>query len=109
MEGPDKDKERILNKMKDFDSLLDENPFVQKTKAEAEERGRAEGEIQGEVRGLQKAVVIIVEGRFPPLTELAQQRVTQISQPDLLNVLLKQVATARDEDMARLLLNSFAA
>ncbi len=29
------DKERILNKMTDFESLLDENPFVQKRTLEA--------------------------------------------------------------------------
>src|SRR3989442_463773 len=99
--------------MEDFGSLLDESPFVQKRRAEGKVEGLVEGlvegEIRGEVKGLQKAVVTIVEGRFPPLTELAQQKVVQINKPDLLNILLKQVAVARDEDMARILLDSFAA
>jgi hypothetical protein len=97
----DRDKERILEKMKDFDSLLDENPFVQKRSAEAEERGRTEG--------LQEAVVTIVKGRFPPLTELAQQRVIHIHTPEALNILLTQVSTAPDEATVRFLLSSTAA
>ena len=107
------DKERILTKMTDFESLLDENPFVEKRKLEAEEKGieigREEGLEKGRTEGLQEAVVCLIETRFPPLTELAQRKVSKISKPELLNVLLKQVAVARDEDMARIMLVSFAA
>lgn len=98
-------------------SLLDENPFVQRKKIEAEEKGLEEGLQQGLQRGLQEgrteglqeAVVAVIEGRFPPLTELAHQRVARINKPELLSVLLRQVAAARDEDMARFVLDSFAA
>ncbi len=111
------DKRRIMQKMDKFDSLLEENPFVQKKAAEAEEKGRAEGraeglvegEARGKAEGLQKAVVTVIEGRFPPLAELAQQKVTQITKPDLLDVLLRQVVSASDEATARWLLNTFAA
>ena len=34
------DKRRLQKKMDQFDSLLEENPFVQKKSAEAEEKGR---------------------------------------------------------------------
>ena len=106
------DKERISNKMTDFESLLDENPFVQKRTLEAEEKGLAKGREEGlevgRAEDLQKAVITIIEGRFPPLKDLAQQRVLQVNKPDLLN-LLKQVAIVRDEDTARFLLVSFAA
>lgn len=114
-------------------SLLDENPFVQRKKLEAEEKGleeglqkglekgrqegreegleegRQEGLQEGRTGGLQEAVVAVIEGRFPPLTELAHQRVARINKPELLSVLLRQVAAARDEDMARFVLDSFAA
>ncbi len=98
-------------------SLLDENPFVQRKKIEAEEKGLEEGLQQGLQRGLQEgrteglqeAVVAVIEGRFPPLLELAHQRVARINKPELLSVLLRQVAAARDEDMARFVLDSFAA
>lgn len=102
-------------------SLLDENPFVQRKKIEAEEKGLEEGLQQGlqqglqrglqegRTEGLQEAVVAVIEGRFPPLLELAHQRVARINKPELLSVLLRQVAAARDEDMARFVLDSFAA
>jgi len=127
------DKERIINKMTDFESLLNENPFVEKRMLEAEEKGigigreegleegigigreegigigREEGIEKGRTEGLQEAIVGLVETRFPPLTELAHRKVPQIRKPELLTVLLKQVAVARDEEMARIMLDSFAA
>jgi hypothetical protein len=97
----DRDKERILEKMKDFDSLLNENPFVQKTKAE--------GIAEGEIKASQKAIVTIVRGRFPALTELAQEEVVKINKPDVLEYLIEQVSTAPDEAMVRQLLHPTAA
>ncbi|HKF36745.1 MAG TPA: hypothetical protein VKB35_07560 [Ktedonobacteraceae bacterium] len=95
------DKERIAKKMENLDSLLDENPFVQKRWAEGREEGIAEG--------LQKALITVVEGRFPPLVELAQQRVTQVTKPEKLDLLLKGIAAAPDEATARWLLDTLAA
>lgn len=95
------DKERIAEKMENLDSLLDENPFVQKRRAEGKEEGLAEG--------LQKALITVVEGRFPLLVELAQQRVPQVTKPDTLNLLLKGITTAPDEATARWLLDTLAA
>ena len=115
------DKRRIMQKMDKFDSLLEENPFVQKKAAEAEEKGRAEGRVEGraeglvegeakgKAEGLQKAVVTVIEGRFPPLAELAQQKVTEITDPELLGVLLRQAVSVSDEATAHWLLNTFAA
>ena len=94
-------------------SLLDENPFVQRKKLEAEEKGLEEGLQrglqEGRTEGLQEAVVAVIEGRFPPLTELAHQRVARINKTEFLSVLLRQVVAARDEDRARFVLDSFAA
>lgn len=95
------DKERIAEKMENLDSLLDENPFVQKRRAEGKEEGLAEG--------LQKALITVVEGRFPLLVELAQQRVPQVTKPDTLNLLLKGITAAPDEATARWLLDTLAA
>jgi hypothetical protein len=58
---------------------------------------------------LRKAVVVTVRLRFPHLTELAQQRVSQISKPEKLNVLVDKIAEAPDEDTARSLLDLVAA
>ena len=49
--------------MNNFRSLLDENPFLQQRAAEIREEGLDEG--------LQAAVLIAVEVRFPALIDLA--------------------------------------
>ena len=87
--------------MSDFNSLLNENPFVQKTRAEAV--------TEGEIKASQRAIVTIVRGRFPALTELAQEQVVKIDKPDVLEYLIEQVSTAPDESMVRQLLRPTAA
>lgn len=111
------DKERIRTEMNNFDSLLDESEFVQRRKAEAEEKGIAKGIIkgieegkakgieEGRAEGLQKAVMTFIEVRFPPLAELAQQKVSQITKPERLDSLLKGVYAAPDEATVRLFLD----
>jgi flagellar biosynthesis/type III secretory pathway protein FliH len=96
-------------KMEDFDSLLDESPFVQKRKAEAEEKGIEKGIEQGQAEGLQKAVIAIVRLRFPDLTEFAQQQVVKINKPDVLDYLIEQVSIAPNETIIRQLLRPTAA
>ena len=111
--------------MDQFDSLLEESPFVQKKSAEAEEKGRAEGLavglaegraeglaagiVKGKAIALQEVVIKIVRGRFPALTELAQEQATRINKPDVLDFLFDKVITAPDEAMLRWLLSSLAA
>jgi predicted transposase YdaD len=111
------DKRRIVEKMSNLESLLDENPFVQKRRAEGlaegEAKGRAEGEAkgraEGRAEGLQRAVITVVEGRFPPLAELAQKSVASVTKADALAIILKGMVTAPDEATARLLLELLAA
>lgn len=114
---PVEDKQQLKERLKMFNDLFEDDPFIQEKKAEglAEglARGLAEGEVRGEAKGeakgLQTAVVTIVEGKFPALVPLAQRKVRRVYKPDLLNMLLRQVAAANDEEMARLLLDTFAA
>lgn len=95
--------------MEQLDDFLEQSPYVQKKKEEGREEGREIGHEEGLAEGLQKAFVAVVEGRFPPLAELAQQRVSQVTKPDKLDLLLKQIVTIPDETTARWLLNSIAA
>ena len=88
-----------------FDILWEQDPKIQKLRAESE----AKGEEKGEIRGAQKTVVEFVEARFPTLTELAQQQVAQIKNPDDLNKLVKLIATAPDEDTVHWILSKIAA
>lgn len=99
--------------MQSFDALLEENPFVQKKMAEGFAEGlaigKAKGRARGEVIGFQKAVIHLIEKRFPNLAELAQQEVTQIGEIDQLDCLLKEIVAAIDEETIRLLFESLAA
>ena len=115
------DKVKVKQKMNSLEGILNENPFVQQREAEGFARGEAEGEArgfargeaegraEGEARGLRLAVVAVVEGRFPALAELAQQRVAHVQKPDALTIALKGVATAPDEAAARWILDLLAA
>ncbi|HET9918642.1 MAG TPA: hypothetical protein VFQ30_02280 [Ktedonobacteraceae bacterium] len=73
------------------------------------EKGREEGIEEGKLEGLQQAVLNVVEARFPPLVEMARQRVPQMRTQDTVNLLLKGVATAPDENAARFVFDLLAA
>jgi hypothetical protein len=99
------DKRKIQERLDMFDNLWEQDPKIQKLQSEK----KAEGIIEGEILGLQEAVVEFVEARFPDLAELAQQRVSQISNLDDLNRLVKLIATTPDEDTANWILSRLAA
>ena len=67
-----------------YDSLLDEDPDIQARMAGAE------------IRGQQRAALVIVETRFPALVEKAQQVVGRLNKPDELTLLIKQMTLAPD-------------
>ena len=69
----------------------------------------AKSEERGETRGAQKIVTTLVEVRFPELAEVAQERIGNIRNIDMLNQLAKQISTAKDEQTALWVLNSYAA
>lgn len=93
-------KEDNIKKMGKLDDLFEQNPYVQKRKEEEREIGRKEGLTEG----LQGAFVIIVARRFPPLAELAQERIVKVTKLDQLDLLLRQVVTAPDEAIAHWIL-----
>lgn len=99
--------------MEELEDFLEQSPYVQKKKEESREEGRElgreEGHVEGLTEGLQRAFVTVVQGRFPPLVELAQEKVTQVTRPEELNILLKQIATIPDQTTALWLINNIAA
>lgn len=102
----EEDKQKVEEELHmEYDSLIDENPEIQKRVA----KGKAEGEIRGELRGLQEMVLEAVKDEYPPLVELAQEKVVRIRKPDSLRQLVKLIYKAPDENTARWLLNNFAA
>jgi len=98
-----------------FDSLLEQNPYIQELKnrvaaeAKGKAEGKAEGEAEGEVKGLQVAVIEIVRRRFPSLLDIAQQRVERVRKPDALSQFVGQISTAPDEATAAWLITTLAA
>jgi hypothetical protein len=94
---PQEDKHRVEERLHMFDSLLEDDPYIQ------------ERETRVATQELQKAVVEFVQGRFPTLGELAQQTVRQVSRPDALHLLIKQISAAPDEVFTRQLLGTLTA
>jgi flagellar biosynthesis/type III secretory pathway protein FliH len=104
-----------------WDDLFERDPKMRKFGKEHEAKGlaeglekgkvegRAEGRAEGLTEGLQTALITAIEIRFPPLTEIAQERIPQIKRPETLNVLLNQIRTVPDEATARMLLDLIAA
>jgi len=84
-----------------YDPLWEEHPKVKKI--------RAESRTEGEIRASQRMLVNIVKARFPSLAELAQQEITKIDNPAVLDVLAQKISTAPDESMVHWLLSSPAA
>ena len=64
---------------------------------------------QGVLQGLQEAFLSVVDVRFPTLSELAREKVTQATKPDAINLVLKGIAAAPDETAARILIELLAA
>ena len=127
------EKQEIEERLDMFDDLMERDPKMRKIRAQSEARGKAEGLAKGEARGkaeglaegetrgkakgkaegkaegLQEAVVTVVEGRFPPLADLARQKVRRINTPDALSMMLRGLAAAPNEDAARTLLELLVA
>jgi flagellar biosynthesis/type III secretory pathway protein FliH len=114
-------KRQIEEQLNMWDDLFERDPKMRKIRKESEAKGLAEGKAQGLAEGLaegkaqglaeglQTAVITAIEIRFPPLAELAQERIPQIKRPETLNVLLNQIRTVPDEATARMLLDLVAA
>jgi hypothetical protein len=87
------DKERLEAKLHELGSYVKQSRLVRQilteAVAEAKVEAKAEGLAEGEVKALQKVLVEMVKGRFPPLAELAQQRVGALRDPQKLALLVK--------------------
>lgn len=93
----DQDKQIVEEKLEAYDSLLDDNPEVQRKveKSKVEER--------------QQAVLDVVEARFPALLKEAQQQIVHFDDRKDLKQLTKLIVLAPDETTARWALSAFAA
>ena len=97
------DKQEVEDHLDYYDSLLDQDPYLQQQKALERALGATIGRTEG-IQAFQDAIVEIVKNRFPALVELAQQRVMQIKQLDDLKELNVQLSIAANQTAARRLL-----
>ncbi|HEV7234883.1 MAG TPA: hypothetical protein VGN15_01800 [Ktedonobacteraceae bacterium] len=81
-----------------YDSLIDDNPDVQKRISKGEQRGK--------VQGLQEMALIAVKGDYPDLAELAQERIERIQKLESLRELIRLIYKAPDEKTVRWLLET---
>ncbi len=96
------EKYKIQEKLSMYDQLWEENPKIQKI--------RAESKAEGKIEALQGALVTVVESRFPALSELAKEQSKHINKPDVLDVMVRIIATtSTEESTVRQMLNTLAA
>lgn len=89
-----------MQKMSQFDSLLEQGAFVQKKMAESKEEGLMAGLVTGKEEGRTEMLLRVVQTRFPVLCELAQQKLDHL-QTDKLNILFDELVIAQNETEAR--------
>ena len=99
------DKQEVEDHLDYYDSLLDQDPYIQEQKALERVLGRNEGIYEGRIQELQQMLLEVVEERFPSLAGLAQQKVKQTLRPEVLRQTVKLMFAAPDEATARRLLN----
>jgi len=90
-------KQLVEKEINMFDELLDNDPYLK----ERDQKVAAQA--------LQRAIVDVIKSRFPELVVLAEQRVSRISSPDILQELIRLISTAPDENTARFILSSTVA
>ena len=105
---PQEEKRMIEERLSIFDELFENDPKIRSMRAESEAKGRAEGIAEGiaegKALGLQIALSTFVEGRYPPLAPLMQEKIKQITTPDALQMIFKAVTAAPDEQTVRMLI-----
>jgi flagellar biosynthesis/type III secretory pathway protein FliH len=122
---PRRDIREIEERLTMWDDLFERDPKMRKIRKESELKGLAEGKAQGLAegealglakgeaigltKGLQTAVITAIKLRYPPLTEIAQERISLVNKPEKLNLLLDQPSTIPDEATVRMLLDLIAA
>jgi hypothetical protein len=106
------EKAKIEGSLKMYDPLWEEHPKVKRIKAQA--KADAQAEVQAKVEKAKVEIartnfLQVVRARFPELAALAEQSIEKIDSPDMLQLLLVQVASAANETVARNILHPSAA
>jgi tRNA U34 5-carboxymethylaminomethyl modifying enzyme MnmG/GidA len=103
----DQQKEEMKEELKviyKYDQFIDENPDVQERVERSRAQALEEGKAQGEVLSLQRLAIIALKRRFPTLLVQAQPQIKQIQNIDTLDELILQLASATTEREVRRIL-----
>jgi hypothetical protein len=95
----DADKQLVEDYMQSYDSLLDSDPYIQQKIQQKL--------VEGEVQGLQKMAIEVIQDQYPALMPSAKEKIILIRKPDLLRLLVKQIYKAPDEKIAQLILDTY--
>ncbi len=119
---PEAEMEQVLRRIRMYDPLLEEDPWVQeyggKREAAGEARGEAkgrtegraagkvEGEARGKTEGMRQNIEMIVQIRFPDLRGSVMERVRRLQDPIALQTILVTLGLTPDDLQARNYLQS---
>lgn len=95
---PEGEMEQVLRRIRMYDPLLEEDPWVQEY---GEKR-----EAEGEVKIMRQNIEMIVQIRFPDLHESVIERVRQLQDPIALQTILITLGLMPDDDQTRRYLQS---
>lgn len=90
---PVEEKREVQRRLSMFDQLWEDHPKIQQIRADSE------------LRTLRRTLVSVVKARFPEIETFAQQRVMQIRNPDVIELMIQRVSTAPNADFVRWLLD----
>lgn len=84
---------------------LSQTPTYQRIFKEGYEEGYEEGLREGDLIGLRKSILIVIEVCFSSLMELAQEQVSKSSNTDMLDYVFKVLLRVPDEETVRILID----
>lgn len=100
---------RVKRRIRMFDPLLEDDPWVKEKVAEGKAKGLAEGKAkgftEGKLQSMRTLIVKLVKNRFPKLSSVVEQHVQGIEQLDTLDTLIDQLMQATNEHEARAILH----
>ena len=109
---PLQERQKVEERLKMLEQLLEQDEWVLKQKALSEQKGEqvgfAKGEQKGEQKTLREMLIEIVQLRYPSLVTLAEQKVPSIRGIDVLRLAVKKMLATPDEATVRLLLNTLS-
>ncbi len=98
---PEDEMEQVLRRLRVYDPLLEEDPWVQEYGARREAQGKAEGQYEGKLQSMRQNIETIIQLRFPDLYNPVMNYVEHVKDPATLQQVLIALAVTQDNEQAR--------